>query len=119
MTRSQALVAAAGLTALVLIAVLLWGYRTADATGSTEATAAQPDAGLQLVIPATTNATGSQQLMEENRQLRQAVELLMARDAEYQRQIEAANQRLQAAAASQAVDEGVSYEDDDHERYEH
>lgn len=109
MTRFQALLSATGLTTLVL-AVLLWGARsTVDAATTTTPTTPTIPVGVEQVsVPTATTSPDVQRLTDENRQLREAVEILLTREAAYQSQIELANQQLREAVAPPVVDANAS-----------
>ncbi len=133
MNRTQAFLTAGVLTGVVIIA-LFWG-------GIGNSKAAVTAAPGNIVTPDETitevatqpPASDMQSLLEQNRQLREAVTTLLNREEEYRRQIEAANQQLLAGqnssvSAGQGIDRlfeedeeytDNEYEDDEHEDDEH
>jgi hypothetical protein len=124
MQRIYAGLAAGGLTALVLVAALATGFvpdTQAEASGAAaevappaSATVADATATPMLASTPTVNA---QELMEQNRQLTQALEMMQAREAQYRQQIEAANQALLAAQQQleQQAAQAAAYRDNEQE----
>lgn len=119
MNRMRALLAAGGLTGLVLGTLLALGFgpdRLASAmdrrpTASTVEMKVEGAAALPATGPADAGT-----LMEQNRQLKDALELMQAREAEYRRQIEQANQALgqvERAAASGTASDTYAFADED------
>lgn len=117
MDRMKAIFVAGGLTGLVLITVLVLGLRGSVPTSE----AASVEAAPVEVMGASDGAAQVQALLEQNRQLRDAVQTMQAREAQYQQQLEAANQTIQALQ-SQPVAQGAPpyYGDEDgHAEHEH
>ncbi|HXF63489.1 MAG TPA: hypothetical protein VNK95_17805 [Caldilineaceae bacterium] len=92
MSRIHALLAAGSLTGLVLAALFWWGG------GSLSSRAEAVTAAAPISSAAEPTVTPDLPLLlDQNRQLRETVKALLARETEYRQQIEAANQQLLAA----------------------
>jgi hypothetical protein len=102
MKRIHAGLAAGGLTGLVLITALAVGLMPDTQAVADSAAAPVMTATVQPVeagsgTPEAAPTSGVQELLEQNRRLAQALEVMQAREAQYQAQIEAANRALLAA----------------------
>lgn len=123
MNRMHALLMAGGLTGLMLATMLALGFggdRSAAALGrlSAASTAEPTPPAITSTLPAETPADVDA-LQEQNRQLREAVRLMQTREAEYLRQIEAANQALGQTQGDAAMEPEGEYDDDRDEYDDH
>lgn len=123
MNRMHALLVAGGLTGLMLATMLALGFggdRSAaaldrlSAASTAEPTPPAITSTLSAETPADVDA-----LQEQNRQLREAVRLMQTREAEYLRQIEAANQALGQTQGDAAMGPEGEYDDDRDEYDDH
>ena len=101
------LLGAGTVAAVVLSMVLVFG----GGWGSTSAVDSPTTDNVQVVPLDSYNS-----LEQENEQLRQALDTMTDREAQYQAQLDQANQLLNEAAAPAS---GRAYEDEEHEAYEH
>lgn len=119
MNRTHALLIAGGLTALMLATLLALGFggdQSAAAISRLSAASAAETAtpAITSTLPAETPADADA-LLEQNRQLREAVQVMQTREAQYLSQIEAANQALGQTQGD--VAQGSQGEYDDHDEY--
>lgn len=117
MNRLHTFLAAGGLTGLVLATMLALGFapeRQASATAAQSPTATSTvTPGAQTALPDGSTPVDVDALLDQNRQLKEVLERMQRREAQYQEQIERANQALeQMAAASGADCEAYGYDDD-------
>jgi TolA-binding protein len=124
MDRMKAIFVAGGLTGLVLITMLVLGVRrgTPAETVSAGTNPAQVlGISSSAIAPAQVEEAEVQTLLEQNQQLRGAVEMMQQREAQYQAQLESANQTIQTLQSQVAPQSAPGYEDDEdeYERDEH
>jgi hypothetical protein len=100
MSRIQALLTAGALTGLVLVTLFWWGRSHSEAAAVTPHTSIMTE---PIVTPSGAPSPDLQQLLNQNQQLRETIETLVAREAEYQQQIAAANQQILSANAQQII----------------
>jgi hypothetical protein len=128
--RLKNILAAGGLTTLILLTLVALALRD-----NRQVAAAAPESGAALssggeVAPAALSAgapASVEQLQVENATLRQAVDTLLAREAQYQARLQEANQVLSQPApawSGEGEDEDEWWDNDEHddhggEREEH
>ena len=115
MNRIKGILAAGTLTGLVLITILALGW---DSVGGAAAnTPVEPAA---IVQPMATDAGA---LQAQNVQLQNVLQTMQAREAQYQAQIEAANQtitQLESQPVAQSANSRASFSGErEHEGFEH
>lgn len=126
MDRMKAILAAGGLTGLVLAAILIFGW----GNGSVSEASTVDTTPTIIVQPADTAATAvdsGQQAAEQapgqdTQNLEAALQALQAREAQYRTQIEAANQtilQLQSQLTNQSAQSAPAGDDDRYEHEEH
>jgi hypothetical protein len=122
MNRMRALLLAGGLTGLVLATMLALGLGPDQSVAATGGLVAASTAGMTPEInPTEVSSTNVDALLEQNRQLRDALKVMQARETQYLRQIEQANQALgqtRRSAVATTDGEHQGYADDDHEGYD-
>jgi hypothetical protein len=125
MNRMRALLAAGGLTSLVLGTVLALSLRPDGLAAAMDRLS--PAAAVEMTLEDAAGQSpgagpaNAGTLLEQNRQLKDALELMQAREAQYRQQIERANEvigQAERAAASSAVSETYAYAEDDEDHDE-
>lgn len=110
MDRTRALMAAGGMTGLVLATLLALGFAPngqATATGSR-----LPSSTLTTTLEGTRSPDDKSALLEQNRQLKEALELMQMREGQYREQIEQANLALQETRPPAAANSSDDYKYD-------
>ncbi|MCA9957856.1 MAG: hypothetical protein KC443_02410 [Anaerolineales bacterium] len=108
MTRIKGIIAAGTLTGLVLLTVLALGFRNAGAAKETTVNTAT----------AVTTPQQLQDMQTYTTQLEDALQTMQAREAQYQQQIEAANQTIHQLQSQSSTAPTGNYWSE-HEEHEH
>ena len=133
MNRIKGILTAGTLTGLVLITALVFGFSKSNGNGVTETAVPSGIIINPIVVPSEIDTqTAVSGDANYTQQLEGTLQLMQSREAEYQTQIEAANQTIlqlqdqvnllaapvSASEYTEYEDDDDDYEDDDDEEYE-